>query len=380
MDPPEMTETAYPTSRAVAQRIEAHFAKKIAAASLTGTVPIPEARAVEEIINAAFWASLLREEGKPTTISLALLAPDQSSRPLTFDPPLALDPATLARVAPAVERPGIHLGVWRHDGELRVWGMTRTVPRLSFVLEVFRPGLLVVKYRRSEASTKFANIAVLEGSEGKFIDQYGTLDAGAPPSLASLLSFYSSAGRQESDDVLVQLAVSMRAHKRGGSLLVVPAQSDEWRASIRHPITYSVIPAYAELAELLRKKDEENRPSRQDALSHAVDAVAGFTAVDGATVITDTYEVLGFGAKIVRRDGGSRVEQIVVSEPVQGAEIWVTDPGQLGGTRHLSAAQFVYDQRNALALVASQDDRFTVFAWSPVHDMVHAHRLETLLI
>jgi len=55
----------------------------------------------------------------------------------------------------------------------------------------------------------------------------------------------------------------MRAHKRGGSLLVVPAQSDEWRASIRHPITYSVIPPYTELAELLRKKDEENRLSRR---------------------------------------------------------------------------------------------------------------------
>jgi len=148
-----MTETAYPTSRAVAERIEAHFAKKIAAASLTGTVPVPEARAVEEIINAAFWASLLREEGTPTTISLALLAPEQSSRSLTFDPPLALDPAVLARVAPAVERPGIHLGVWRQHDELRVWGITRTVPKLSFVLEVFRPGLLVVKYRRSETST-----------------------------------------------------------------------------------------------------------------------------------------------------------------------------------------------------------------------------------
>jgi hypothetical protein len=52
----------------------------------------------------------------------------------------------------------------------------------------------------------------------------------------------------------------------------------------------------------------------------------------------------------------------------------------LGGTRHLSAAQFVQDQQDAIALVASQDGRFTVFAWSPVHGMVHAHRMETLLL
>ena len=33
----------------------------------------------------------------------------------------------------------------------------------------------------------------------------------------------------------------------------------------------------------------------------AVDTVAGLTAVDGATVISDQYEVFAFGAKIDRR-------------------------------------------------------------------------------
>jgi hypothetical protein len=55
-------------------------------------------------------------------------------------------------------------------------------------------------------------------------------------------------------------------------------------------------------------------------------------------------------------------------------------PTRLGGTRHLSAAQFVHDQRDAMALVASQDGRFTVFAWSPCEDVVHAHRVEALLL
>jgi hypothetical protein len=58
----------------------------------------------------------------------------------------------------------------------------------------------------------------------------------------------------------------------------------------------------------------------------------------------------------------------------------VVSPAQLGGTRHMSAAQFVQDQQGAVALVASQDGRFTVFAWSPCEDMVHAHRVETLLL
>jgi hypothetical protein len=58
----------------------------------------------------------------------------------------------------------------------------------------------------------------------------------------------------------------------------------------------------------------------------------------------------------------------------------VAEPAQLGGTRHLSAAQFVHDQQDAIALVASQDGRFTVFAWSPCEGTVHAHRIDALLL
>ena len=111
-----------------------------------------------------------------------------------------------------------------------------------------------------------------------------------------------------------------------------------------------------------------------------VDAVAGLTAVDGATLITDRYELLAFGVKIGRPDGRPRVEQVVLTEPIEGGEATVVAPVQLGGTRHISAAQFAQDQPDALALVASQDGRFTVFAWCANERMVHALRVEALLL
>ena len=111
-----------------------------------------------------------------------------------------------------------------------------------------------------------------------------------------------------------------------------------------------------------------------------IDAIAGLTAVDGAVVLTDHHELLGFGAKIARRKGWPQVEQVTLTEPIKGAAPALVHPDQLGGTRHLSAAQFVQDQRDSVALVASQDGRFTVFAWSPCEEMVHAHRVETLLL
>jgi len=102
--------------------------------------------------------------------------------------------------------------------------------------------------------------------------------------------------------------------------------------------------------------------------------------VDGATVLTDQYELLAFGAKIARREGSPPVERVALTEPVEGGTAAVAHPNSLGGTRHLSAVQFVHDQRDAMALVASQDGRFTLFAWSPSEEIVHGHRVEALLL
>ena len=111
-----------------------------------------------------------------------------------------------------------------------------------------------------------------------------------------------------------------------------------------------------------------------------MDGTAGLTAVDGATVITTDHRVLAFGAKIVRRTGFLGSSELLPTEPIEGVAPLVIEPAQLGGTRHLSAAQFVHDQRDAIALVASQDGRFTVFGWSACEEMVHARRIESLLL
>lgn len=379
-----MTEPAYPAARAVAPAVQAHFARHLAAAREKGKRDLatePDAAIIEAVVDAAFWASLRREEGYSPKISLAFLPPEQAISPLLFERRLALNPASLVRLAPAVERPGIHLGVWRDHEELHVWGTTRAVPRLCFVLEVIEPGLLVVKYRRGQETGKYVNVAVLKGDQIKVVDERGTSLPDCPALLTSLLGFGSPASSSEAVNVLVQLAASMRAHGRGGSLVVVPHNSDAWRESIVWPIHYLVAPPFSELSELMRRDtSERSQPTWQEALLDAVEAIAGLTAVDGATLISDRYDVLAFGAKLGRKDGGGLVEQVVLTEPVVDNVAEVVHPLQFGGTRHLSAAQFVHEQRDAVALVASQDGRFTIFAWSPCEEIVHAHRVETLLL
>ena len=88
-----MDGATYRGALAAAPRVAEHFARHIEAARATavGSVAFaPDEKSLEAIIDAAFWASLRREEGYAPKISLAFLPPEQAVRPLMFERPLAL--------------------------------------------------------------------------------------------------------------------------------------------------------------------------------------------------------------------------------------------------------------------------------------------------
>ncbi|MBI4887277.1 MAG: hypothetical protein HY824_09300 [Acidobacteria bacterium] len=381
-----MNHPAYAVARMVAPAVADHLQRHRAALPPQDPARpplelLPTAPHIEALVDVAFWASVRREEGYIPKISLAFLRPMAEVSPLVFGQPLPLDPAALTRLAAAVERPGVHLGVWPADsGDLMVWGATHTIPSFCFVVEVVAPGVLVLKHRPRHESRKFVNVAVLEGDRIKIVDEGTSLLAGCPALMASLIAFDPASLHDDALNLQVRLALSMRRHGRGGILLIVPSGTDAWRDSIVHPIRYAVQPPFRQLPDLLRGRGDMAEHEWHEALERSIDSLAGLTAVDGATVMTDGYDLLAFGAKIGRRDGGSPVEDIVVTEPIVDGAAERMHPGQLGGTRHLAAAQFVHDQRGAVALVASQDGRFTICAWSPCDDTVHAHRVEILLL
>lgn len=378
-----MIDPAYPPARTAAPTLHEQLARRHAEARRTGGTisgPLPEVDVIERLIEAAFWASLRREEGRSPQISLAFVPKEQSGDALVLDRRLPISPGALTRLAPAVERPGIHLCIWGTADDLHVWGATRMIPDLCLVLEVVEPGLVVAKYGRGDAYGKFGNLAMLKGDRVKVVDENAARRPDCPGVLASLTGRVDADARLGDSSVLVQLALSMRAHGHGGSLLVVPAAS-AWEQSILSPISYRVTPPFSRLAELVRTQPEESdRKTWMDEVRLAIDGLAGLTAVDGAMVMTTQYELLAFGAKIARVGGAPTAGKLVLLEPVVGHTPVVIEAAELGGTRHLSAAQFVHDQRDALALVASQDGRFTIFLWSDFDERIHAHRIETLLL
>ncbi|MDR1990012.1 MAG: hypothetical protein LBQ09_07240 [Acidobacteriaceae bacterium] len=374
-----MSDSRYPAARAVAPKVRQHFLRHLARHGASHRVShVPPAADIEAMVDAAFWASLRREEGYVPRLSIALVDPATIAQPMYFAQALPPAPTALAKMAPAVERPGIHLGVWRVDDEMRVWGTLHDVPDTAPVIEVASPGLLVVKHHRRDGS-KFVNVAVLEGDQVKIIVE----NASAIPECPEMLSSLRGADGTPSlphINILIDLAVSMRAHGRGGTLLVVPS-TGTWMKSILRPIPYAVHPPFNALADLMRRPAEERLAREwQEETEDIVAALAGLTAVDGATIINDRFELLAFGAKLTRGDGYPTVEEATVTEPIDGSDAAVVHPSRLGGTRHLSATQFVHDQPGSLALVASQDGRFTVFSWSTRERRVHARRVEALLL
>ncbi|PTQ94109.1 hypothetical protein C8P68_107174 [Mucilaginibacter yixingensis] len=378
------SEPMYLAARVVAPQVEAHFAVQVQNARQAGfenLASIPNLSIIENIIDAAFWASLLREEGHPPKISIAILKPSQAGNPLVLANKLRLTPHNLTKLAPAVEQPGIHLGAWCDEEGIYIWGTTHRIPGLCFVLEVVEPGLLVIKHKHLDGFGKFVNVAVLQGDQIKMVDEQNTALSDCPDVLSSLMAMPLPGMNGESLNILIEIAASMRSHNRGGLVLIVPNDDEEWRSSIINPISYPVTPRFTGISELMQQ-DKQNRSKLewQQAMRNAIDIIGGFTAVDGATIINRSHELLAFGAKIARAELSIPVTQMLVTEPTTDGTASYIHPAQNGGTRHLAAAQFVHDQHGAMAMVASQDGHFTIFAWSENLQTVHAHRIDILLL
>jgi hypothetical protein len=379
-----MSNSTYLAAKSASYILESHFSTIIALAIVNGEQNIataPSKEIIESIINASFWASLRKEEGNSPKISIAYLTPDEAEQPLVFGKKLLLTPANLTKLAPGVERAGIHLGIWEENGVPYIWGTTLKIPNYCFVLDVSEPGLIVIKHRRLHGFGKFTNVVVIKGDEIKVINK----DCGAmkdcPAIVTALLDLDSPCSWNDGVNALIMLAVSMRAHQHGGILLVTPPNSDTWKESIVHPLQYPLKPSFSSLAHLLKEEHQEiGQAAWQSALKSEVENIAGLTAVDGATVITRDLHLLTFGAKIIRKQNSLSVEELAYIEPVLGGEAISKYASEVGGTRHLSAAQFINDQRDAFAMVASQDGYFTVFSWSLISQKVQAHRIETLLL
>ena len=214
----------------------------------------PRRATSKRIIDAAFWASLRREEGYDPEDLARLPAPRTHRR--TADVRAAHLRSGRPRSPSSRRRSSVPASIsacGAKDGALASGARRATSRTYCFVVEVVEPGLLVVKHRRSDAG-KFVNVLVLEGDQIKIVDERASTLARLPAAADVAPRIPGRRARTTDDvNVLVQLAVSMRAHGRGGSLLVVPTGQRRWRESIVEPAGYAISPPFPELALLMRE-------------------------------------------------------------------------------------------------------------------------------
>jgi hypothetical protein len=339
--------------------------------------PSPEHLA--ELINAAHWASYDTEEGYSVTASLLLREPDHTTNTFCFDTHIDLTARTIVKLGPALENPQADIGVWPDEsGQLKIWGFTtiyyETAITSDLLIKILGPGRILIMYSGRTIAALTANRAVFIDSRSFLHSIMPKIAAQAQKTDISLLNLFRY-------NAILKIAQQMRIHGRGGTVLVVPEDMN-WKKSIKAPIRYTggasfldadamlSTPSRTELADtenLLRIVRDMNLTLKKDWLRNwqqvqqQCTRIARLTTVDGALVMTFDRYVYCFGAKIETIDTRTIATNLSVIEPFEGHNVATRPFSSLGGTRHISAAQFAFDQPGAISIVASQDGNVTFF-------------------
>src|SRR5713101_3636411 len=99
----------YPPQDPVFESILGFFAGKRAEVIQDGDLQvadslpqIPTKDILANLVNTAFWASLLKDEGRTSSFSVVFVTPDRCPHAFRFQSPLPLSPESLAKLSPAV--------------------------------------------------------------------------------------------------------------------------------------------------------------------------------------------------------------------------------------------------------------------------------------
>ena len=357
---------------------------------------------LQSVLEACFFASLEAEEGRTHDFAIAItpptaamsesvvgrLPPDVFAQTYSFANHISID--KLPKIAPAVAIGGQRIGVWFEGDDAKIWGFLGTGTRVSCALQIrtFQAGQLGVFVPLS--ATK--QIYLISATRAEPIS--GSL------SLAELLFNEEDLNQRRSPDhitklrycgriprwtrLLMDIANRMRKHGHGGTLLIIPREDtvNILQSSFK-PVEMVPESSFEYLSQKLVKEEDEGLYAYQRnvpnyslpwSFDNEAQLFAQATAVDGATIITKDFNLIAFGAKI-EKASQAVPQQVLISEPFDDSHRPTPKPlSDLGGTRHQSAAQFVFDQHNAFAIVASQDGKLSVVFWDATNQIVSVFR------
>ncbi len=363
----------------------------------------PSFEELRNLTEVAFWASLRSDEERPTRVRIVLASPRlrlAGTDPIAFQEPVDFNQqfvAKLAHVVPAFGSLLVCRENDREDGRLKIWGFANLPYSLGISAEIIAPGVV-----RMDIDC-LRHYVVLRESSAYF------LDGGGPVTLPDFLRRRMRKSLPTDDFVATQqawreclvlgaLARVILEHGHGGTILVVPEVNGKWEQSldpflfkfarpdtaaqewISQDLKYGLACGRAIecISSASLSEEEKNeitaalaRPNRQWQPQLAVHHIAPLANYDGAIVLTNKLEILGFGAKIA--SSSTDPLQVCRFNPVPGPQkLCPCKLEELGGTRHQSAARFVAENREAVSVVVSQDGHITILYWNDEHECIFA--------
>jgi len=370
---------------------------------------LPDEPLLTQLIDAAYQASLLREEREPVRCRIALgsVADFQSDSltTLIFRNKVPLTAHEIRKLAGAAGFYRSLLAVEvRENAPLSVWGIvntgTRWVNRVNggrlddvplpsnLVLQIIGPGHLVIgsgDFRILETSGGVLLTDAFDPFLSKWLPQrfhsvrQSLLQSLPPPAPGELSTRICDSFVKDAAQSVIRRVLSLvctRGH--GGMLIYVCDQEDaeslaaKWfrfrvffrqdRGTRRHRnLMERLVRRLLEIGRAqnmteitwndYRRIIDTEVEDLDEALMEFAHLLADFMSVDGAVVLDRAFRVIGFGAEIL---GDSHVSTIRRALDLE-ADRTISEPADASGTRHRAAYRLVSGVPDVLALVVSQD-------------------------
>lgn len=354
---------------------------------------IPSVHQLSVLLNTCFWASLRTEEGQNARVAIAVADwQEDLIDGLILNQPLPCSSDVLVKLSPILRANDAHLLVdLPKRAAPRIWGISQR-PLATISVRTVAPGHVAV-YDSVDSL-----VAYLPAGKAPRIIGFGALNI--PDWTLQIVAFLGGEGLSGDDKFRIagnlrHIAKAMQ-HGRGGTLLLVPIKDESWKQSldIKYKIKNDQLDLERRYQQWRQASEEESKrideqlkltgphitymaidTLEERAFRRAAALLGTLTAVDGATVTSTDFTLIGFGAKIIPR--GEPPATVQISDPLEGVDSNEVPFSNFSGTRHQSAVQFVNDNPGAFGLVASQDGYMTFVVGQYG---VRAFRVEALLL
>ena len=351
---------------------------------------------------------------------------------LRFAKPRPFTAQQLRRLTPAVDFERSLVGISADDDGLKIWGIVQSGVRWleqfhggrgnaldlpdSLIIGVRDPGYMVV----SQGSRP---LCALEGGRLQTSRMNVFESEWFPDTFAVVreeLRQVHAAARAESNvpwaeldpeftrmvarQMILRLISTIQRSRHGGTLLIVPCgrareitrenalirlkyrfAAEEPRARVRTLIIRAMNMLAAEEPRRMGGRtvvgwDDYGRAGGREwteldeAIFEMAHQIATLTAVDGAVVVTRSFELLGFGGEI----SGSLAEVPFVARALDlEGEAYALESTEEVGTRHRSVYRLCNTEQDVLGIVVSQDGGIRFVRWKDFQVMYWNHSMVT---